>query len=149
MLTKQNQNRAFEDMDDAKPPTYVPGRNTVFLSYAAARAEELGVMDVFIGANAEDAGGYPDCRPTYFAAFQAAIREWLPGFSIHTPLIDMTKAAIIQHGCRLDVNFAHTSSCYQPYEGRPCGRCDACQLRAKGFSQAGINDPLSRNSDRG
>ena len=132
------------------PVTYVPARNTVFLSYALAFAESLGSFDIFIGVNATDYSGYPDCRPEYIKAFQkmanlataAAIRK-KGRYKIHTPVIKMTKAQIIKTGTRLGVNFALTHSCYNPDKnGRPCGRCDSCRLRLKGFAQANLKDPL-------
>ncbi len=132
------------------PVTYVPARNTVFLSFALAWAEVLKSSDIFIGVNALDYSGYPDCRPEYIAAFErmanlatAAGVEGRQRLRIHTPLIHLTKAEIIQHGLALGVDYGLTSSCYDPGpDGRPCGQCDSCQLRAKGFAQAGVADPL-------
>jgi 7-cyano-7-deazaguanine synthase len=132
------------------PPTYVPARNTIFLSYALAWAEVLGAFDIFIGVNATDYSGYPDCRPEFIAAFQktanlatAAAVEGKGRYHIHTPLINMTKARIILTGTKLDVNFSMTHSCYDPDEqGRSCGRCDSCRLRLKGFAEAGLKDPI-------
>ena len=130
------------------PVTYVPARNTVFLSLALAWAEVLGAWDIFIGVNAVDYSGYPDCRPEYIAAFQRladlATRAGVEGghFRIHTPLIELSKAQIIQEGLRLGVDYAQTLSCYAPdAQGRACGRCDSCRLRAAGFSAAGVADP--------
>lgn len=130
------------------PVTYVPARNTVFLSLALAWAEVLGAWDIFIGVNAVDYSGYPDCRPEYIAAFQhladLATRAGVEGghFRIHTPLIELSKAQIIQEGLRLGVDYAQTLSCYAPdTQGRACGRCDSCRLRAAGFSAAGVVDP--------
>jgi len=131
-------------LDDSIPVTYVPARNTIFLSFALAWAEVLGAEAVFIGVNALDYSGYPDCRPEYIAAFQEmahlATKAGVEGSSrltIHTPLIRMTKAEIIRKGLELGVDFDMTLSCYDPDEnGTPCGRCDACQLRAKGFAEA-------------
>ena len=137
-------------MGDGIPVTYVPARNTVFLSFALAWAEVLGVSDIFIGVNALDYSGYPDCRPEYIAAYEqmanlatAAGVEGRQQLKIHTPLIQLTKAEIIRKGTEFGVDYALTSSCYDPGEdGRPCGQCDSCQLRAKGFAEAGISDPL-------
>lgn len=130
------------------PVTYVPARNTVFLSLALAWAEVLGAWDVFLGVNAVDYSGYPDCRPEYIAAFQRlcdlATRAGVEGghFSIHAPLIDMSKSQIIAAGTELGVDYALTVSCYSAdQQGRACGRCDSCRLRAQGFREAGIHDP--------
>ncbi len=130
------------------PVTYVPARNTVFLSLALGWAEVLGAWDIFIGVNAVDYSGYPDCRPEYIAAFeklaQLATRGGVEGgtFRIHTPLIQMSKAEIIRTGLRLGVTYADTVSCYSADAGgRACGVCDACRLRAAGFAAAGIGDP--------
>ena len=130
------------------PSTYVPARNTVFLSLALAWAETLGANDIFIGVNALDYSGYPDCRPEYIAAFEnmagLATRAGVQGahFTIHAPLIAMTKAEIIRRGTALGLDYGLTHSCYDPDRfGRPCGRCDSCVLRAAGFAQAGLSDP--------
>src|SRR4051794_4774674 len=130
------------------PVTYVPARNTIFLSYALAWAEVLAVNDVFIGVNAVDYSGYPDCRPEFISAFEKmanlATKSAATGhrFRIHTPLIHMTKAQIIRRGAGLGVDYSQTHSCYDPDErGRACGRCDSCLLRKKGFTQAGVADP--------
>ena len=135
---------------DAIPITYVPARNTIFLSYALAWSEVLGVHDVFTGVNAVDYSGYPDCRPQFIAAFEqmanlatrmTAAPDGMP-FRIHTPLIQMTKAQIIQRGVELDVDYGMTHSCYDPgADGRACGHCDSCRLRRKGFIEAGVTDP--------
>ena len=132
------------------PLTYVPARNTVFLSFALAWAEVIGAQDLFIGVNALDYSGYPDCRPEYIAAFEhlanLATKAGVEGrqqLRIHAPLIQMTKAQIIQQGLKLGVDYSLTTSCYDPDpQGRPCTRCDACRLRAKGFEEAGLPDPL-------
>ena len=131
------------------PITYVPARNTIFLSFALAWAEVLGAGDIFIGVNALDYSGYPDCRPEYIAAFERmanlATRGGVEGTNfvrIRTPLIDLTKAEIIRLGLSLGVDYARTQSCYDPApDGSACGHCDACQLRLKGFSEAGVSDP--------
>ncbi len=132
------------------PVTYVPARNTVFLSYALAWAEVLETGHIFIGVNALDYSGYPDCRSEYIDAYQAmanlAIKSAVEGatrIEIHTPLIHLSKAAIIHRGTELGVDYALTSSCYDPSEaGEPCSQCDSCLLRAKGFAEAGLQDPL-------
>jgi 7-cyano-7-deazaguanine synthase len=127
----------------------VPARNTIFLSFALAWAEVLGAGDIFIGVNALDYSGYPDCRPEYIAAYERmanlATRGGVEGTNpirIRTPLIDLTKAQIVRHGLELGVDYAVTQSCYDPDEtGAACGHCDACQLRLKGFAEAGAVDP--------
>jgi len=132
------------------PVTYVPGRNTIFLSYAMAWAEVLGAWDVFIGVNAMDYSGYPDCRPEYLQAFgqlaNLATRAGVSGegkFTIHAPLLHLTKGEIILAGTALGVDYHNTHSCYDPDpQGLACGHCDACQLRRKGFLEAGLVDPL-------
>jgi 7-cyano-7-deazaguanine synthase len=142
--------RAVEDMERGIPVTYVPARNTIFLSIALAWAEVLGAREIFIGVNALDYSGYPDCRPEYIEAFEQmanlATKAGVVGqqkFKIHTPLISLTKAQILQLGESLGVAYALTSSCYDPgASGEPCGRCDACVLRLKGFREAGLEDPL-------
>lgn len=126
------------------PVTYVPARNTIFLSVALGWAESAGAKDLFIGVNALDYSGYPDCRPAFITAFEAmanvATRDG--GFTVHTPLAAMTKADIVREGARLGVDFGMTWSCYDPTPaGRPCGVCDSCRLRAKGFAEAGSIDP--------
>ena len=132
------------------PATYVPARNTILLSVALARAETLESFDIFIGVNALDYSGYPDCRPEYIESFERtanlATKAGVSGknFHIHTPLINMTKAEIIKSGTKLGVDYGLTFSCYDPQEtGAPCGHCDACILRLKGFKEAGIPDPLN------
>jgi 7-cyano-7-deazaguanine synthase len=144
-----------KDRDEAAmggdiPITYVPARNTIFLSYALAWAEVMNVRDVFIGVNAVDYSGYPDCRPEFIAAFEAmanlatkmtAVPDAEP-FIVHTPLISMTKAQIIRRGMEFGVDYSMTHSCYDPTpEGLACGRCDSCLLRKKGFAEAGVADP--------
>ena len=132
------------------PVTYVPARNTIFLSYAVALAEVIGASNIFIGVNAMDYSGYPDCRPEYIHAFEKmanlGTRAGVEGktrLSIRTPLISLSKAAIITLGTSLGVDYAETTSCYDPSPaGEACGRCDACQLRLKGFSEAGVEDPI-------
>jgi len=144
--------RSVEQMGQGIPVTYVPARNTIFLSFALAWAETLQCADIFIGVNALDYSGYPDCRPQYIEAFEnmanLATRAGVQAerrLKIHAPLIQMTKAQIIRQGLQLGVDYALTSSCYDPGPaGRPCARCDACLLRAKGFAQAEAIDPLSR-----
>lgn len=139
-----------DDLDaDGIPITYVPARNTIFLSFALAYAETVGAQDVFIGVNALDYSGYPDCRPEYIDAFQRmanlATRAGVEGsqLTIHTPLIAMTKAEIVRTGIELGVDYSLTSSCYDPgSSGQPCGGCDSCLLRLKGFEEAGVDDPL-------
>jgi 7-cyano-7-deazaguanine synthase len=137
--------RSDADMSGGIPITYVPARNTIFLSYALAWSEVLGVRDVFIGVNAIDYSGYPDCRPEFIRAFERAANlgtRFDGRFKIHTPLIQMTKAQIIRRGTQLGVNYALTHSCYDPDEtGAACGHCDSCLLRKKGFAQAGVEDP--------
>ena len=132
------------------PPTYVPARNTVFLSYALAWAEVLGAFDIFIGVNSTDYSGYPDCRAQFIAAFEktanlatAAAVEGKGRYRIHTPIIDMAKAQIVLAGTKLGVDYSLTHSCYDPdRQGRSCGRCDSCRLRLRGFAQAGLKDPI-------
>lgn len=142
--------RPIHAMGASIPITYVPARNTIFLSFALAWAEVLGAQDIFIGVNALDYSGYPDCRPEYIEAYERmanlAVRATVEGVSrvkIHTPLIAMTKADIIRRGVELGVDYGMTSSCYDPdHDGTPCGACDSCLLRLKGFQEAGIVDPL-------
>jgi 7-cyano-7-deazaguanine synthase len=138
-----------DDLEDGIPVTYVPARNTVFLSFALAWAETLGSSDVFIGVNALDYSGYPDCRPEYIAAFEKmanlATKAGVEGsqhLKIHTPLINLTKAQTIERGLALGVDYSLTHSCYDPDPiGRACGRCDSCLLRSRGFAQLGLEDP--------
>ncbi|MHC4912371.1 MAG: 7-cyano-7-deazaguanine synthase QueC [Planctomycetota bacterium] len=132
------------------PITYVPARNTIFLSYALAWAEVLGAFDIFIGANTTDYSGYPDCRAEFMAAFEktanlatAAAVRGEGQYRIHTPIMNMAKAQIILRGVELGVDYSLTHSCYDPDQsGRSCGRCDACRLRLKGFTEAGLKDPI-------
>jgi 7-cyano-7-deazaguanine synthase len=139
------------EMKGGIPVTYVPARNTIFLSHALAWAEVLGSSDIFIGVNAIDYSGYPDCRPEYIEAFERmanlATKAGVEGkirVKIRTPLINMTKADIIRKGIELGVDYGMTHSCYDPSpEGMPCGRCDSCLLRKKGFREAGITDPVT------
>ncbi len=142
--------RARPSDESRIPVTYVPARNTIFLSYALAWSEVLGAFDIFIGVNATDYSGYPDCRPEFIAAFEktanlatAAAVEGGGAFTIHTPIISMTKAQIITTGTELNVDYSLTHSCYDPDEyGRSCGHCDSCRLRLKGFAEANLEDPL-------
>ena len=138
------------DLARGIPVTYVPARNTIFLAFALAWAEVLRASDIFLGVNALDYSGYPDCRPEYIAAFQAmadlATKAGVEGarlLRIHTPLIAMTKRQIIETGLSLGVDYGLTASCYDPTPaGEACGRCDSCQLRLKGFAEAGVRDPI-------
>ncbi len=142
--------RSVSEMAHGIPVTYVPARNTIFLSLALGWAESLGAGDVYIGVNALDYSGYPDCRPEYIAAFEKMARlatkmgvEGKQAIKIHTPLIGMTKAEIFRLGDSLGVDFSLTHSCYSPtQDGKACGRCDSCLIRLKGFNEAGIEDPL-------
>jgi 7-cyano-7-deazaguanine synthase len=143
--------RRIDEMGVGIPVTYVPARNTIFLSFALAWAETLAAYDVFIGVNALDYSGYPDCRPEYIAAYETmanlATKAGVEGrqrLTIHTPLIALTKAQIIRRGLDLGVDFALTLTCYDPGPtGQPCGECDACQLRARGFAEVGMKDPAA------
>jgi 7-cyano-7-deazaguanine synthase len=143
-------NRDLAEMGQGIPITYVPARNTIFLSFALAWAEVLEASDIFIGVNALDYSGYPDCRPEYIAAYQQmanlATKAGVEGrqrLTIHTPLIHLTKAKIIQRGLELGVDYSITLSCYDPAPGgEACGRCDACLLRLKGFAENGTRDPV-------
>ncbi|MGI8991246.1 MAG: 7-cyano-7-deazaguanine synthase QueC [Bryobacteraceae bacterium] len=147
--------RSAESMGRDIPVTYVPARNTVFLSIALAWAEVLESSHIFLGVNALDYSGYPDCRPEYIAAFERmanlATKSAIEGrtaLRIHTPLIHLTKAQIVKLGCELNLDFGMTHSCYDPgADGRPCGLCDSCVLRQKGFQEAGVADPaISRSA---
>ncbi|BCG48852.1 7-cyano-7-deazaguanine synthase [Citrifermentans bremense] len=138
-----------EGVGEEIPVTYVPARNTIFLSFALGWAETLDCFDIFIGVNALDYSGYPDCRPEFIAAYETmanlATKAGVEGrrLKIHTPLISLTKAEIIQKGLSLGVDYSRTHSCYDPAEdGAACGRCDSCRLRLKGFAEAGMTDPV-------
>jgi 7-cyano-7-deazaguanine synthase len=141
--------RSHEEIGQGIPITYVPARNTVFLGLALGYAEVVEAFDLFIGANAIDYSGYPDCRPEFLAQFERlanlatkAAVEGRGTFRVHAPLVSKTKAEIIREGTRLGVNYALTLSCYEPDDqGKACGRCDSCQLRLKGFREAGLTDP--------
>ena len=141
---------SVEHLDPGIPVTYVPARNTVFLSFALAWAETLGSSDIFIGVNAIDYSGYPDCRPEYLAAYEAmanlATKAGVEGrqrLRLHAPLSQLSKAQIIERGLALGVDYGLTHSCYDPGpDGRPCGTCDSCLLRSKGFAEAGTVDPV-------
>jgi 7-cyano-7-deazaguanine synthase len=143
--------RSADEMSTGIPITYVPARNTIFLSFALGWAEVLGAQDIFIGVNALDYSGYPDCRAEFIAAFEnmanLATKAGVEGsqrLKIHTPLIELTKAQIIARGLALGVDYGVTSSCYDPGPtGVPCGLCDSCVLRAKGFAELGVPDPLA------
>jgi 7-cyano-7-deazaguanine synthase len=141
--------RSLDEMDQSIPITYVPARNTILLSFALAWAEVLGACDIYLGVNALDYSGYPDCRPEYIRAFEdmanlatKAAVEGRQKLHIHTPLIHLSKADIIRRGLELGVDYGLTISCYDPSaDGAACGRCDACLLRAKGFAELGLEDP--------
>ena len=147
--------RSLDAIGTGIPITYVPARNTIFLSFALAWAEVLGASDVFLGVNALDYSGYPDCRPEYIEAFERmanlATKAGVEGrqhLKIHTPLIDLTKAQIIQRGLTLGVEYELTLTCYDPSaQGEACGRCDACLLRLKGFAESGLADPAPYRVD--
>src|SRR5262245_39423084 len=148
--------RSPDALSHGIPITYVPARNTIFLSFALAWAEVLGASDIFIGVNALDYSGYPDCRPEYIAAYQRmadlATKAGVEGqqrLTIHTPLIRLTKAEIIRQGLELGVDYALTSTCYDPSpQGEACGWCDACLLRLKGFAENGVADPATYRKGR-
>ncbi|MCK5566053.1 MAG: 7-cyano-7-deazaguanine synthase QueC [Planctomycetes bacterium] len=152
-VPKNRQN--LENSDSEIPITYVPARNTIFLSYALAWAEVLGISDIFIGVNMTDYSGYPDCRAEFIEAFQnmanlatAAAVEGKAKYKIHTPIIKMSKAEIIKHGTAIGVDYSITHSCYAPdAKGRPCGQCDSCKLRLKGFAEADLTDPVEYSND--
>lgn len=145
---------SVEELGDEIPVTYVPARNTIFLSFALAFAETIPASDIFIGVNALDYSGYPDCRPEYIAAYEAmanlATKAGVSGqpIKIHTPLIDLTKAQIVERGSQLGVDYGVTTSCYDPgQDGASCGKCDACLLRRRGFEENGLEDPIVYMSD--
>jgi 7-cyano-7-deazaguanine synthase len=145
--------RSEVEMQQDIPVTYVPARNTIFLSFALGWAEVLDARDIFIGVNALDYSGYPDCRPAFIEAFEKTANLATAygvkdgGIHIHAPLIDLTKAEIIKRGVALGVDYAQTLSCYDPNpQGRACGECDSCQLRRKGFEMAGVEDPTAYKS---
>ena len=148
-------NRSSNEINSSIPSTYVPARNLVFLSHAAAWAEVLGAKDIFIGVNALDYSGYPDCRPEFIDAFEKMVnlgtRAGIEGdrFTIHTPLISLSKAEIIRKGLELGVDYSRTHSCYDPdSQGRACGACDSCLLRLKGFKEAGLTDPVTYRDEQ-
>ena len=149
--------RRIDEMSDDIPVTYVPARNTIFLSFALAFAETVGAGDIYIGVNALDYSGYPDCRPEYIEAFERmanlATRAGVQGLQkmvIHTPLIHLTKGQIIRRGMELGVDYSMTSTCYDPAsDGKPCGECDACILRLKGFAENGMVDPVQYVAESG
>lgn len=147
--------RPLDQLSHGVPVTYVPARNTIFLSYALAYAEVRGAPEIYIGVNAVDYSGYPDCRPEYIAAYQAmanlATRAGVEGSKVHirTPLIELTKAQIIRLGVSLGVDYSLTTSCYDPtVHGVACGHCDSCILRLKGFAEAGLPDPIRYRTSR-
>jgi len=148
--TEVEKNRSFDEIGTGIPATYVPVRNTIFLTYALAWAEVLEISDIFIGVNALDGSGYPDCRPEYIAAYQnmanLATKRGTEGksISIHTPLLMLGKNEIIAEGLRLGVDYSETNTCYDPSDSAvACGTCDSCLLRQRGFHQLGIEDPIS------
>ena len=141
-------NRPFHHMQEDIPVTYVPGRNIIFLAHALSWAEVIGASDIFLGINAVDYSGYPDCRPEFLSAFEKMANlgtkagcENRP-FTLHAPLINMSKKEIIEKGVSLGVDYSLTHSCYDPQDEIACGRCDACLLRLQGFAQAGLKDPI-------
>jgi 7-cyano-7-deazaguanine synthase len=141
---------SIDDLDDSIPITYVPARNTIFLSFALAWAETLGASDIFLGVNALDYSGYPDCRPAYIEAYQRmadlATKTGVEGsqrLTIHTPLIQLSKAETIRRGLALGVDYGLTHSCYDPIDTKACGTCDSCLLRARGFEELGLADPCT------
>lgn len=151
---RKDQELTSEELTSAVPITYVPARNTIFLAFALGYAEVLGSSDIFIGVNALDYSGYPDCRPAFIAAFETlartATRAGVEGSEtrIHAPLMDMTKADIVREGARLGLDFTITHSCYDPSpDGRACGACESCALRRTGFEHAGIPDPTRYRQD--
>jgi 7-cyano-7-deazaguanine synthase len=149
--------RPLHEMGEGIPITYVPARNTIFLSFALAWAEVLGASDIFIGVNVQDSSGYPDCRPEYIQSYEKmanlATKAGVEGsqrLKIHTPLIELTKSQIIQRGLALGVDYSLTLTCYDPSpDGEACGHCDACLLRLKGFAEAGTSDPARYQAEAG
>ena len=148
--------RSDDEMNSGIPPTYVPARNTIFLAVALGLAESIGAADLFIGVNAVDYSGYPDCRPEFISAFEAvanlATKAGIEGqaMTVHTPLVSLTKAEIIQRGLELGVDYSLTHSCYDPSpQDVSCGECDSCQLRLKGFREAGTRDPIEYQKTHG
>ena len=141
-------NRSDHDINSEIPITYVPARNTIFLSYALGYAEVIGSNNIFIGVNAVDYSGYPDCRPEYISSFEdmanLATKSAIEGekITIHTPLINLSKSEIIKIGLEHGVDYSNSISCYDPIDGKACGECDSCKLRLKGFSEAGVVDPF-------
>ncbi len=142
--------RSAEEMNEGIPITYVPARNTIFLSFALAWAEVIESQDIFLGINAVDYSGYPDCRPEYIEAYEKmanlATKAGVKGeqqLKIHSPLVSLKKSEIIQLGLELGVDYARTLTCYDPVDGLACGQCDSCKLRLKGFSDLGIEDPAA------
>ena len=140
--------RDTREMDHEIPVTYVPGRNIIFLSHALAWAEVIGAVDIFLGINAVDYSGYPDCRPDFLQAFEQMANLGTKAgstgtpFKLHAPLIELTKKEIVEVGMQLGVDYSITHSCYDPQGELACGRCDACTLRLKGFAEAGLQDPI-------
>ena len=140
--------REIQEMDREIPVTYVPGRNIIFLSHALAWAEVIGAVDIFLGINAVDYSGYPDCRPEFLQAFEQMANLGTKAgstgkpFKLHAPLIELTKKEIVEVGIKLGVDYSLTHSCYDPRGELACGRCDACTLRLKGFAEAGLKDPI-------
>lgn len=141
--------RAIADMEKEIPVTYVPGRNILFLAHALSWAEVIGAADIFLGINAVDYSGYPDCRPAFLSAFEQmanlGTKAGVTGkpFRLHAPLLRMSKREIIETGIRLGVDYSLTHSCYDPVGSLACGRCDSCQLRLQGFREAGVQDPVA------
>jgi 7-cyano-7-deazaguanine synthase len=146
--------REIREMDREIPVTYVPGRNIIFLSHALAWAEVIGAVDIFLGINAVDYSGYPDCRPDFLQAFEhmanLGTKAGSSGkpFKLHAPLIELTKKEIVEVGMQLGVDYSITHSCYDPRGELACGRCDACRLRLQGFAEAGLEDPIQYAGDK-
>jgi len=146
--------REIREMDREIPVTYVPGRNIIFLSHALAWAEVIGAVDIFLGINAVDYSGYPDCRPDFLQAFEQMANLGTKAgstgkpFKLHAPLIELTKKEIVEVGMQLGVDYSITHSCYDPRGELACGRCDACRLRLQGFAEAGLEDPIQYAGDK-